>query len=272
MTVRTGRESRAIAILPPLASPLGRLLGEGKAARVYAVGAERVAKVFGDHWPWRAVTDEWAASRSAWSHGIATPRPHALLNANGQPAIVFERVDGPPLASVLQQQPWSFRRYMAALAQLQHSVHAQPATALRPQAKMLSFSIGQLEGESDAQINEWTLALQRLGGTSLCHNDFHAENVLVRDGKLIVIDWGKGAVGSGVLDAVLAYLKLRNGAGSAPLTQWIIAELAECFARHYRRVACVGRADFERLVPVAEASLRRDKEGRDKEGPDKEAR
>ena len=258
MTGRTGPAARAIASLPPLATPLGELLGQGRTATVYALGPEKVAKVFGDHWPWRAVTDEWAASRNAWGHGIATPRPHALLNADGRPTIVFERIDGPPLASALARRPWFLRRYMASLARLQHAIHLQPAAGLRTQAKMLDFSLRQIEDENPATVEGWRLALGRLGGASLSHNDFHAENVLVRGGELVVIDWGKGAVGSGALDAVLAYLKLRNGAGSAAGLERLVArELAECFAHHYCRAACVGRAQFDSLVPLAEASLRR---------------
>ncbi|NUR70421.1 MAG: phosphotransferase [Hamadaea sp.] len=220
----------------------GKPLGEGREAVVFAYGDNAVLKVyrpgFGGH------RTEAAVLRTLDGHGVA-PKLLDMVDHDGLPGLVIERLAGPDMLTLLQRQPWRVLAFGRRLAETHLSVHSvsapstladlRPALATRiAEAELprhlLDFATHTLDGLPD--------------GDRLCHGDYHPGNVLLTGDQAAVIDWGGATRGVPEADYARTLLLLRWAdplPSTPPLARAAIAAgrslLARAYARTYRRSA-----------------------------------
>jgi thiamine kinase len=201
---------------------LGDVLGSGREAVVYALGSDRVLKLFRDPYAGSRARAEFDVGLLLHASGLPVARPIECVTYEGHSALIFERIDGLDLSRILSHAPWKVGEAARALAGVQGAVHAVVAPVELPEMHVII----------EARIRAGTLtppdvvetALAALGALhalphreQLCHGNLHLGNVIVRDGVAVLIDCGDAARGdpwSEVAQTLVRYrcARLRPGA------------------------------------------------------------
>ncbi|MER3482071.1 MAG: aminoglycoside phosphotransferase [Meiothermus sp.] len=181
-------------------------LGQGREAEVFAWGEGHVLKLF---WPEFSKADAgWEAGliQQIWLMGLPSPKVEDVLETDGRWGIVLERVEGIPLTQYIESDLTRMHFAAQMLGVLHRQIHARPAAQLPSQRQKLVRSLET----SPLSEPEKELLLAHLAalpdGTSLCHGDFHPENVLVNERGIQVIDWPNATCGNPVADVARSAL------------------------------------------------------------------
>src|SRR5436190_21407204 len=118
----------------------GPALAYGRAAEIFAWGDHQVLKLFRGHWMATAEREAQVA-RVAFANGIKTPRAYEIVEIEGRTGIVYERVNGPSMLTVLTTQPWRFLQLVRAFAELHATLHQVAAPELRAAREVLQTDI-----------------------------------------------------------------------------------------------------------------------------------
>ncbi|MBB6350445.1 phosphotransferase family protein [Nonomuraea muscovyensis] len=240
----------------------------GRRAFVKAVGPEPNA---------RAVAIYRAEARNAAALPPAVPAPRLLTSfeAAGWVVLVFEDVPGRHPAT-----PWRRDELDLVLAAVRRmSAELTPAPIAAPtvgEASAESFTgWRRLLGEDTAGLDPWALRhldelaglesgwAEAAAGDTLLHADLRADNILLADGRVYVVDWPWACVGAAWFDLVgmLPSVAMQGGPpphellpDPDPAITTVLAAVAGYFVRHGRLPAPPGlptlRA-FQRAQGVA---------------------
>ena len=131
-------------------------------------------------------------------------------------ALAFEAIDGHP-----PRHPWQaaeLETVMTGLSAMHEELTPSPAPSLEPlavYARKLFGGWGTLDAAgAPPALDPWATAhLERLAeleagwpeactGSTLVHGDVRSDNVLLRDGSVVFVDWPHGAVGNPAFDVI----------------------------------------------------------------------
>lgn len=198
---------------------LGDVLGNGREAIVYALGSDRVLKVFRDADAGSRARAEFEVGLLLHASGLPVPRPIECVTYEGRSALICERIDGLDLSHMLSQAPWKVGEAARALAGAQGAMHAVVAPVELPEMHAMIEARIRAGTSTPPDVVETALAvLQTLPrGEQLCHGNLHLGNVIVRDGVAVLVDCGDAARGdpwSEVAQTLVRYrcARLRPGA------------------------------------------------------------
>jgi len=183
---------------------LGELVGNGRTSDVYAYGHDSVVKV-----PHDTVPAEWASveaeiTRSVTGHGVPAPEVRDVIEIDGRPSIVFERIHGPSLWQQMLETP----SQVDALARECAAIHRSLLT-VGPPADVPDFvdrllrKVEAASTRSDVEFAEASTLIASLPrGAALLHGDLHPGNILLGPNGPVVIDWFDATIGHPVADIV----------------------------------------------------------------------
>ena len=224
----------------------GVRLAEGREAEVFLQSEGRVLKL------WRLADDgpkaerEYAVCRLL---GSLAPAVHELVDVDGRPGLVMDRIDGDSLLAQLERRPYEVFRAARVLARVHVELNARPAPKELPDLKQLLASRLALAGRLPAEHRDLSLRLldSLPDGDRLCHNDFHLGNLLGSWDAPVAIDWGWAARGDPTSDVARTELLQRIGAlpPGVPVVFRGLARigrglLTEGYLRTYRRMGAIG--------------------------------
>lgn len=150
-----------------MASDPGPLLGTGRTADVFDIGAGRVLRRYRDG---RSATLEAEVMAHVARFGFPVPE---VFDAVG-PDLEMQQVVGPTMLHAMASRPASLFRYATQLASLHDQLHAiAPLDSMRR-------PFGQ--------------------GDSVLHLDLHPDNVMLTDDGPVVIDFAAAAAGPAAAD------------------------------------------------------------------------
>lgn len=215
----------------------GKPIAVGRTAEIYAWGEGRVLKLLRPGFPPGLIPQEEAITSAVHQAGIPTPQIYEVVEVDGRPGIVYERIDGSSLLGVLEKHPLRLREQAARLASLHAGIHthtyknAPPGSPL--QKKILSDQVQAADVLPQAVRSAVLALLDRLpGGETLCHNDFHPLNVLDSPRGPVIIDWESASLGNPCADVARTTLTMTLAAlpeGSS----LFFKKFAEIFLRAY---------------------------------------
>lgn len=233
-------------------------IGQGRAAEVFAVDAERVVKVARPE-NQQAIDREAAALRVAHAAGMPVPAAYELLDIDGRRALIMGRAPGIDMLTRFARKPWTLLGAGSKLGRLHARLHETIAPATLPNARAV---IGERIGESShvpTDVRERVLSLLRElpDGDRLCHLDFHPANVITDGNQLTVIDWPGACRGDPLLDVAATVIILRGGK-TAPGTPFVTRLFAPIgrklllggYLRGYRARRTIDRDLLDRWLVV----------------------
>ena len=241
---------------------LGPRLARGRTADIHAWGDGQVLKLFLDWRPASSIEREYQISRALYQAGVPVPDVGDVVEVDGRRGIVFERLDGPSMLRHGTSRPWTIRSMARRLAELHVAVHGHSVPGLPSQAERIRNRISGAQGVDEETRATALDVLSRLPvGNSLCHGDFHPDNIMMTARGPIIIDWMDASLGDPLADVAATSLLLRLGQPPPGTPGRLVIEAGRrlvhwLYLRRYRQLRGVPDAGITAwLLPLAVARL-----------------
>lgn len=242
----------------------GALIGKGRTAEIYAWGEDQALKLYHQGISLPGVELEATAGRLIFEAGLPSPKVEGTVEVEGQPGIIFERVSGPTMLALFSRQPWLIFRSARQFAELQAAVHSHESGELPDQREKIKRRFERIP-QFSAETRQKLLALldSLPGGTTICHGDFHPDNILISPRGPVVIDWMDATRGNRLYDAARTSYLLSRAAlppGTGLARRLLINLFRKTFhflyLRRYRQLKPFSNQEFARWgIIVAAARL-----------------
>jgi len=187
---------------------VGERLGIGRGAEVFACAEGRVLKLQRDPASADWLSREMRAQRAAMEAGIRVPQVYEIVEHEGRPGLLMERIEGRDGLTAIEKQPWKLWAIATGLGRLHRAIARVEAPA-----QLLDFqAVAKHDLTTSDRIPEKArarlLALleEAPAGQRLCHMDFHPGNVIVDSKGPVVIDFASARRGDPVADHVKSLL------------------------------------------------------------------
>lgn len=239
----------------------------GRTAEIFAWEEGRILKLLRPGFPPSLIQQEQAITSAIYQAGIAAPKIYALVEVNGRPGIVYERINGPSLMGKMERALFRMREYAALLARLHASIHSHtysPAPEDAPvQKKILAQQIQSAEVLPGAVRGAVLHLLDSLPGCdTLCHNDFHPLNVLIGPHGPVIIDWESASLGSPCADVARTVLTVALGRPvegfpnllAKLVSEWYLRTFSAAYLSSYRAITHNPLADLRAWQTVQAAA------------------
>lgn len=209
----------------------GQLIGRGGTAEVFAWDEGRVLKLFQSWYPSARAEIEFKITQILRSEGLPVPEAHQLVQIDDRTGIIFEQVHGISMLTMVERQPWKLFYAARLLADLHAEVHRLKAPGELPtQRDQIEAWLAAAE---DFTEQERLAARESLGalpeGTTLCHGDFHPDNILFCDRGPVVIDWSGATRGHPYADVARTSVMFESA--ELPKESTVLVRILFRFAR-----------------------------------------
>ncbi|HEU5347885.1 MAG TPA: aminoglycoside phosphotransferase family protein [Ktedonobacterales bacterium] len=238
-------------------------IAEGRTAEIFAWSEGQVLKLFRPGWEPEVAAHEAAIARTLDATGVPVPRVGDLTEVDGRPGIVYERVTGPSLLTILSSQPLRLPAVARTLGEVHASVHQHTVPMLPNLREVLARRIQAVTLLPPAQQRAALDSLEALpDGEALCHGDYHPDNVLLSPRGPLVIDWGNAALGDPLADVARTLLLMRasfvypKSRAERIARRALTATLNRLYLRRYRQLRPIDRARLTAWeLPITAARL-----------------
>lgn len=182
---------------------IGKKIGEGGNSEVFELeNNAKVIKLAKSNTNKTALQREYKNNLTAWKMGLSVPQPFEIVELNNRPGIVFERIYGETLKerlfnNLIAEPPkidWDDFRCTARLLCEIHKLSSEEIPQQRDSLKGQILSVDYLtEDEKSAVIG----ILNSLPIKSrISHGDPNPNNILMRNGDPVMIDWNNATNGN----------------------------------------------------------------------------
>jgi tRNA A-37 threonylcarbamoyl transferase component Bud32 len=223
----------------------------GRTAEIYPFEDGKVLKLFFPTIPQPWIDKEVDTGRFIQDRQLPVPKVFERVNLDDREGIVYERIEGPSLLSVLARKPWTVQRCGRLLANLHAQVHDVTAPLdLETQKEWARGGIPETKKLSkDLQARVLYLLDSMPEGNQLCHGDFHPGNIIVTQRGPVIIDWMTASKGVGCGDVarasiILEAAKAPEGTPMRWLLEWIRKRFQETYLKTYFQLRPDERPSF----------------------------
>lgn len=247
---------------------IGGKIADGRTAEVYEYGDDKVVKLLKDGWGYDEGNYEYMINTLLIRVGVSLPLSHGLININGRYGVVFDRIKGPSILSLIKNDPENIKEYAFTFAKVHTSFANKVVEKLPSNKNVLKRGISKSEELTKEDKIKIIAYLNKLpDDNKVCHGDFHPGNIIVNDtdininyNEYVVIDWVNASKGDPCADAAKTYVIIK----ALPSPDGIIKEQFESmkkmllinYLREYMKLRGVKFGDIEKWVlPVAAARL-----------------
>jgi aminoglycoside phosphotransferase (APT) family kinase protein len=194
--------------------------------------------------------------------GVPVPATEGVIEFDGRPGIVLERVEGVAMWERMRAEPASVPGLICQLVDLQTEVQATAVPELISMNARLRTKISEATQLPPEDRQTAQGLLDRLPvGRALCHGDFHPANIVLTARGPVILDWFDAAVGDTTADFVRSSLLMRPPYDRSSWLAGSTPELLDQIHSHYitelvRRGALDARAfgAWEVVTAVARMS------------------
>ena len=220
------------------------LIGKGSTASVYRLDSGHVLKVY-DSKRYRNNLDfikrEARVSHAVCESGLPGADSHEIVRCGEYYACIYDMVQGDTLGDVILKKPDELEMWVTRMAALARQIHAAGAPdGVFPAVNMLTKLYPYLEPWlSVEELDRFrSLAETVPDRPYMVHTDFHFDNVLVQDGRLVLIDVGGMSHGHPVYDLLSLYRRAHfPGETRSKLSPEMNGRFYELYLAHYYGMA-----------------------------------
>ena len=194
-------------------------VASGRTAEVFAVGDTEVVKLLRPGFDSEMLSVEYAKTAAIAAESGLAPSVSGVVEVDGRPGIVFERIVGDSMLDSILSNPHSGVGEAVRFADLHTDVLAVSTAADLPDVK--NFMADKIDNAALSVTQRARAKDHMLGlpdGDATLHGDFHPGNILVSVHGPRVIDWGEASHGDPAADIARTMLLLtpESAAGSLP--------------------------------------------------------
>ena len=221
---------------------LGALLGRGYVAEVFAYGEGKAIKLFIDEDSDENAELEARVTTEAREHGIAAPRVWDVVKVDGRVGIVMDRIEGDSMMHWGTRFPWRIYTGAIMMARMHADMHSKIVVDMPDLREKLRDGV---ESVGDVPDEMKSLAMERLAGLpdgdSICHGDFHPDNIMMSKAGPVTIDWQDGAKGHPTADIARTVVLIESGVPLVGAIRMAVVEVARkiflsIYLREYFRI------------------------------------
>lgn len=260
---------------------LGAKIGEGGCSEVFEwINESKIVKLAKPNTCVTALKRELHNSRIAWDCGLPVPESFELVNIEGRPGIVLERIHGETILKrfvdrvtehfKVEQKINAFDDYIDArlTARLLFKIHSHSVMNMPCQREIIKNDILRSHYLNEDEKKAVIIQLDQLPmKQQLCHGDPNPGNILFKDdNEAVIIDWNNSSIGNPEADLAEYVIMIRYAIlppNSPTYANDVLNETRETIIRmfmdEYERLAGIGYADVESwIVPIAARKLSAD--------------
>jgi uncharacterized protein (TIGR02172 family) len=251
----------------------GSIIGKGMTAEVYEWEQDKVLKLYYDWFPNEWVKYEADIGCKVNKTGVSSPVVYDIIDQEGRKGIIFQRITGKSMLRIIEAKPWKLFYVARQMAKLHIKIHSYSSNTLPSQNEKLEIAIkdaANILKDRETRILGYLESLP--SGVSVCHGDFHPDNILVTEKDFITIDWTNAYSGNHLSDVARTCIMLRspflpNGSPKIMilLTKIFKHLLYSTYIKEYLRLGKAKKDDVVAwILPVAAARLREKVPGEEK--------
>ncbi|MCR8635179.1 phosphotransferase family protein [Paenibacillus radicis (ex Xue et al. 2023)] len=198
----------------------GRLLARGRTAEVFEWGETKVLKLFlkDDN-----VNQEMTNTTIINQIGLPAAEVFELVEIEDRKGIIYERIVGSTLMRLIEPTESSLSKHAKVMAALHAEIHR--ATHKHPPnlKQELTKKINRLNHITIENRTEIIRLLDNLPAAhTICHYDFHPDNIIMSPRGPIIVDWFNTLVGNPNADIMRTLLMLRSHALPDDPPDWLL--------------------------------------------------
>ncbi|MGH2535079.1 MAG: phosphotransferase family protein [Thermomicrobiales bacterium] len=177
-------------------------IAAGREAEIFAWEDGKVLRLFRNPNAGEAVRREAAAMTAVRQVVPLVPLVSEVVEVDGRPGLILERIDGPDLLSRFKERPWTLWEAGRLTGRVHAELNRLPGPESLPDVKQqIERKLSRLPAVPAAIAERARALLQDLpDGDRLLHGDMHLANVILTDAGPIVIDWPNAARGEPTAD------------------------------------------------------------------------
>jgi aminoglycoside phosphotransferase (APT) family kinase protein len=199
-------------------------------------------------------------ARAVYEAGIPSPQAGEIIEVHGRRGLLYERLEGISMLRDMNARPWTLLKHARSLAELHARIHQNSITGLRSYKERLRYDIERSSQLTDELRKKVLAMLDRLpDGQSLCHGDYHPDNIFLTQKGPVVIDWMTACSGSPWTDVARTSMILGIGAKAAgkqvsPFIRAAIGIYHRNYLNRYRAVNSAAANELDRWTPIIAAA------------------
>lgn len=199
----------------------GYLLAQGNTAEIYEYSDNTILKLYFEGIPASVCEQEFYITQNIHRLFGNCPKAYEVIRMEGRNGAVYERIDGQSMLKEMLSNLGSFKKYSKRLAHYHCALH-KPIDFVLPSVKdKLKNDIGRVDDLTDIEKEKLYQYIDRLpDGSTLCHFDFHPDNIILRDGKAVIIDWMTACIGDHLADVARTNIILKYS--EVPIKSFIL--------------------------------------------------
>ncbi len=211
---------------------IGELLGIGNTARVYRWGKTEVIKIFYDQ---SSAMNEAKNAEIINNLKLRSPNYSGLVEFEGKIGIVYERIDGPTMLWHIEPTKRSISYNAKLMANLQYEIH-NVENKMLPNLKLEITN--KVNNSQEISNHEKQIIINMLNslpdGNTICHYDFHPDNIIISPNGPIIIDWLNLLVGNQEADVTRTSMMIQSHSLPPNAPSWLFhGEFREFFNKEY---------------------------------------
>ena len=198
-----------------------QLIGRGGTAEVYSWKKDQVLKLFFDWVPASWIWHEVELAQRVSASSLPTPKFIEMTTYSNRSAIVYERIDGDTMLRLISSRPWLVKSQARMLARLHAQINQESGVGLPSLHSDIRNRISTVQNLPDSLKGFALDILDDLpDGKSLCHFDFHPDQVMVNSKGHLILDWMAALQGDPAAD--VAHTSNLLTLARPPKTNWLI--------------------------------------------------
>lgn len=206
-------------------------IAEGREAEMFAWEDGKILRLFRGDFQRSTCEYQIRALQAVGEAGVRVPAIYGTTEVDGRLGVIMERIDGIDLLTLIGRKPWKVWWVGGIAGRTQAEINETRAPESLPSVHERYAGLIQRCADIPPECAAAGLAALRglPEGDRLIHGDFHPGNIMMRDGRSVVLDWSNAMRGNPEAD--LARTTLMMQLGDPPPGTGAIIRVAATFAR-----------------------------------------
>lgn len=234
-------------------SSLGSPIAHGRTADIFAWDEGHILKLFHNWFSLEDIEYEFKIAKAVHASGVKSPAVKEIVQAQGRNGLIYERIDGESMFTLLKRAPWKVFQFGKLLAQYHYQMHTCDFNAEVPNQKdKLQNRIKQSTVLPASLKPKLLSALEPLpAGSKVCHGDFHPDNILVSKNGAMVIDWIDASKGNPLADVARTSVLALGAASTFNAGMNLFIKLFHAaYLKEYFRLNGSGKEEYQQWIPI----------------------